>query len=242
MFCIRGPELKKKFLELFGCESALDCDIFAGADSVESTLAQLREIAVTRGIYKSFVVSCYPPLDPAPPTTPHLQQPINKMKQQRSADSSIEDFDIASILPPHQRKRLKASVTELALLRAGGYTGAYCSDLVPSEGFDRSSRMLPSFTKNTRLVNLSKGPTPHIYTNDELDFSQGWPSLHEYTGGYEQCMPCDITKLSTSTRRGLRGNSMHLAAIATFVQFCLGISNKMKTSKNAIGINDNMTT
>ena len=50
-----GPALKSKFFELFGCESQLDCDVFAGIDSTEATVAQLREIAVARGIHRSSV-------------------------------------------------------------------------------------------------------------------------------------------------------------------------------------------
>jgi len=99
-------------------------------------------------------------------------------------------------------------------------------------GYDRSARFLPALTRNTRLVNYSKRRWPHIYTNGELDFSQGWPSLNQYTGGYEECIPYDVSKLSAPTRRGLRGNSVHIAAIATFLTFCLGIHNNMKQSKH----------
>ena len=88
--------------------------------------------------------------------------------------------------------------------------------------------MLPALQRNTRLVNFSKRNMPHIYTDAELDFSQGWPSLREYAGGYEQCLPYDISKLTGNSRRALRGNSVHIAAIATFLTFCLGIHNNMK--------------
>ena len=53
-----------------------------------------------------------------------------------SSDAKEEDFDLLGMLPPHQRKMLQVKGAEFDLLRLGGYTGAYCSDLVPSEGFD----------------------------------------------------------------------------------------------------------
>ena len=106
--------------------------------------------------------------------------------------------------------------------QAGGCTSAMCADLVPSERYDRSGRRLPALTKkNTRLYSLS---AKHFFTQDELDFSQGWPALAEYCDGYEHCVEYDPSILSTHARQGLRGNGLHMAAIGTFLQYCMGFT------------------
>ena len=53
-----------------------------------------------------------------------------------SSDAKVEDVDVLSILPPHQRKMLQLTASEFDLLRLGGYTGAFCADLTPSKGLD----------------------------------------------------------------------------------------------------------
>ena len=75
--------------------------------------------------------------------------------------------------------------------------------------------------KNTRLYSLS---AKHFFTQDELDFSQGWPALAEYCDGYEHCVEYDPSILSTHARQGLRGNGLHMAAIGTFLQYCMGFT------------------
>ena len=83
-------------------------------------------------------------------------------------------------------------------------SSAFCGDLVPSVEFDRSGKQLPALTRNTRLLNFSKH---RFYTNNELDFSQGWPTLPQYSDGFEAAIPYSGL-YTTAKRQAVRGQTM----------------------------------
>ena len=66
---------------------------------------------------------------------------------------------------------------------------------------DRSGKQLPALTRNTRLFNFS---SDKFYTDNELDFSQGWPTLPQYSDGFEAAIPYS-GKFTAAERQALRG-------------------------------------
>ena len=60
----------------------------------------------------------------------------------------------------------------------------------------------------------------HFFTQRELAFSQGWPSLPHIGGGkHDDCICFGLHSCSRKEQTSLQGNGMHLASISSFMLF-----------------------
>ena len=91
---------------------------------------------------------------------------------------------------------------------------------------NRSGPFMPTLAKSSVLVNLSAPPEDcsqvngHIFTPNELNFSQGWPSIG-FPGNqkYQKCVGHDLSHLSCSAQQDLMGNGIHLPAFAAWALY-----------------------
>jgi hypothetical protein len=62
----------------------------------------------------------------------------------------------------------------------------------------------------------------HVYTQNELAFSHGWPSIDVPTNKfYRDVLPFNVGSLSTHVQRQLQGNGMHLVSVFAWTTFVL---------------------
>ena len=61
----------------------------------------------------------------------------------------------------------------------------------------------------------------HYFTQRELAFSQGWPSIPQIAAcrKYGACISYDLHSLSRRQQTSLQGNGMHLASISSFMLY-----------------------
>jgi len=130
---------------------------------------------------------------------------------------ALEDF----FSPGAERSRLAKYQEVFQDLTRVGPTGAMCADISQDpEHRLRCGPWLPALTRSTQLVSLSRS---HIYTPNELDFSQGWPSLEmEPCKKYQSCMPvASWSDFAPLDRQHLLGNGMHLFQLSCIWQYVL---------------------
>ena len=92
-----------------------------------------------------------------------------------------------------------------------GSESAFIADISQNPDFrNRSSHWIPAITRSSCFVSMSQGK---VLTPLEVDASLGYPGLS--TGGladkYQNMILCDSATLSSSDKRSLSGNGMHLA-------------------------------
>ena len=88
---------------------------------------------------------------------------------------------------------------------------AFIADISQNPDFrTRSSDMIPAITRSSCFVSMTQGK---VLTPSEVDASLGYPGLS--TGGpadvYQTLTLCDSAALSSTEKRSLSGNGMHLA-------------------------------
>jgi hypothetical protein len=76
----------------------------------------------------------------------------------------------------------------------------------------RAGAWLPALTISSEMVALTTIPENHLFTPNELSFSQGWPTLSIAKQKYRRAINFDIAQLGRGLQRTLLGNGMHLTA------------------------------
>jgi len=183
-----------EFLSIFARSCQLECDVFTRAGDAASDYTTLQDLAKRRAKF----------------VTP-----------QALATAEVYT-DLRRYLPPVGRRIFDQLLEEYAGGKGPrvGLGGGFCGDLTQTGSFLRCGAIIPTLTRGTELFSLS---AQHYYTNEELEFSQGWPSLSLVAGcsKYAGCIGYDLTKLHTTQRRRLRGNGMHLAALGAWMVYCM---------------------
>jgi hypothetical protein len=114
--------------------------------------------------------------------------------------------------------------------KVGYLSGAYCSDISQNPvKRNRSGPLMPTLAKSTVVVNMSSPENSsrqiggHIYTTNELSFSQGWPAI-AYPGNkkYQSCVGANTSSLSWSAQQDLLGNGMVLPALGAWLLYVSG--------------------
>lgn len=99
-----------------------------------------------------------------------------------------------------------------------GARGSFCADLSqePPERA-RCGPWFPTFARSSMVVSMSKA---EVYTNCELDFAMGFPSL-AFPGNRGLAKHCiaGIEKMERGTYAQLVGNGMHVACLMAFWSF-----------------------
>lgn len=126
----------------------------------------------------------------------------------------VGDLDMEKLLPPSTLKHYREGLVDFD--KAAGMGGSYCRDLSQTSHFKRDGPVLPTLQKSTMMFCYNKSL---MFTDNELEFSQGWPCLPQ-SEKFAGCVHHRIEKFPMSSRRNLRGNGMHLACIATWLQYC----------------------
>ena len=107
---------------------------------------------------------------------------------------------------------------------------AFIGDLTQSGSYLRASQNLPTLTRKTELYSFSRG---HLFTDSELELSQGWPvecceSIFSADLPYSYLGGQGSVALPGDGRRSLRGNSVHLPCITSWLLYCM-MNTKRKT-------------
>ncbi len=96
-----------------------------------------------------------------------------------------------------------------------GVRGTFCADLSQDpEERPRCGPWFPTFARSSMIVSLSK---MDFFTNAELDFVMGFPSLEFSANAHlADCCPVRVHDLERSTYCKLLGNGMHVACLMAF--------------------------
>ena len=114
-------------------------------------------------------------------------------------------------------------VEEKVAEKRGRLSASVAGDLSqnPNKIF-RGGPWLPTVARSSEMAMFSCAGDRegHFFTQRELAFSQGWPSIPEIGGGkYDACIGYDLHSLSRRAQTSLQGNGMHLASISSFMLF-----------------------
>jgi len=198
-FVWTGPEndeeIAKDFEKIFGVESQLDASVFWSLDTDEAHHQLCRELCRLRGVWFK----------------PH------------------QAFDIRAVLPPNMLrfydKYAKMRQAGSRVITHGQGKGGFACDLSQDPHLESRARygtQLTTLCRNSRMMFMAPAGGK-FYTADELDFSQGWPSVVlPINRKYASCVPFDMTRMSQSARMHVVGNGMHLVAIGAFELYIAG--------------------
>ena len=142
-------ELMAEFMSFVGRRVVRDADVWAGIDSPENVLKARVELATLAGLHVR---------DP----TEFLGMPISALWKTQKARQRVQSY-------VQQYKN-----------HAGFISGGAACDTKQNPAVrKRCSPWLPTLTKSTIPIWLSEktGELGHYYTDRELSFSQGWPSI-----------------------------------------------------------------
>ena len=103
-----------------------------------------------------------------------------------------------------------------------GLGGAYVIDASQSPHRCRDGSLMPTMTRTSQLVSVSRG---HAFTNDEIDFAMGWPTIPMPENAlYRDHLMCDFKSFTNAERKSLAGNGMVLPQIATFLFYIMSFA------------------
>jgi hypothetical protein len=185
-------EIRSAFLKMFGARVILEGDIFWGLDSGAHRAAFMRHLCATRGVW---------PL----------------------AGASLKLVDVLS---PGARDYIKGykNLLKNGKRKIGALHGSYIVDLSQNPAKRaRSGAWLPTAARSSKFALLVRGGQevePSILTPNELNFSQGWPSLDVGCKlDFAKDMSYDLGALPPRQQQSLTGNGIHLASFAAWVFF-----------------------
>jgi hypothetical protein len=190
-----GPEkdedISKDFISHFCAQTLMDGGDFAGIDSDESHHKLERYLCEVRGRWPG----------------------------------KGKEFDLREALPPYARlfydeyMKMIVENDRDKNIASGRNEGGRVVDLSQRPSRGRCGPWIPTLLRNTRLVYMSKDGGK-MYTSDELDYSQGWPTIR-FTNNlkYTKALSYDFTRLSLSQRESIAGNGIHLASFMAWILY-----------------------
>ena len=181
--------LKEDFLKFFGKRCAADCNVFAGADTVENVEAERARRAEHAGV----------PVEKMPSAT--ALDFMKTSKQKEYMQRYVE------LLPDRVGHLSKTMVCDLSQnpakrLRCGPWSPS------PTRGMDLCLLNQADGARN-------RG---YFFTAGELGLMMGWPTVTAASNRkYRQCMSFELGKLTARQQRSLQGNGMHLCSMASYL-------------------------
>ena len=190
---VQAGEIRERFLQNFGARVVQDGEVFWGLDSELKREDFMRHLSKSRGVWP-----------------------------QRNGKVQLQ-----AVLPQGPKRFLQDYVQLWNRKRqAGELEGAHMVDLSQNPAKrQRSSRWLPTVARSNRFAIVASGGKlvdAFVLTASELNFSQGWPSIH--LGGevdYTQDVSFDLSSLSPSQQVSLTGTGVHLAAFGAWMLFIM---------------------
>ena len=145
------------------------------------------------------------------------------------APEKLEEMGLEQLLCPSGRRHLHAYAELLqssGSARVGAMSGSFVGDLSqnPLERRSRCGAWFPSLTRSSMISSVSKGA---FFTNAELDFVMGFPSLPEQfpaCAKYAEGLPpsLQVHSLPRNDYRKLIGNGQHVGAFFAFLIYIFG--------------------
>ena len=129
-------------------------------------------------------------------------------------------MDITRLMCPtqlHAFKRYQGMLQDSDRL---GARGSFCCDLSQDPGArPRCGPWLPTLTRSSCLASVSR---QELFTNSEIDFAMGFPSLG-YPGNvfFRSCTSLNVAELDRYAYGRLAGNGMHVACMLSFWAYVL---------------------
>lgn len=182
------------FLNIFGVACMMEADQFIKLDTQANRQKLLGELGAERGLF------C-------------------------SADK-FEDVDLQSLLCPSGKRHwnsYKALLQASGSARVGAMMGTFVADLSqnPEERRSRCGAWFPALTRSSLIASLTQNA---FFTNAELDFVMGFPSLPEQIPAcskYAEGMPpaLQVHLMDRAEYRKLTGNGQHVASFSAFLLY-----------------------
>jgi hypothetical protein len=175
------------FLGFFRAQVQLDACCFAQLDTTEN-------LAETKMMYERF--KAFPDF-------------------LTNADTPTMDILSDSSATHLQRLRvLKDNKVKVGMVKVGSHAGVVADASQNPQFRHRAGPWLPTITISSEMVALTTTPENHLFTANELSFSQGWPTLGFVKEKYKRALNFDISRLGRGLQRTLLGNGMHLTAFS----------------------------
>ena len=140
------------------------------------------------------------------------------MARQRGIYQSKQDLSIEDLITPCARERLTSLRDMHQSSMKKTMSSVYVGDLAPSQAYLRGGVWLPTVTRTSSLVSLSKS---HFLTPNEIAFSMGFPSVPVAASLYGDAIPKGLRNLNSKEARHLSGNGVMLQQATAWMLYIL---------------------
>ncbi|CAE7282990.1 unnamed protein product [Symbiodinium sp. CCMP2592] len=146
-----------------------------------------------------------------------IQETRAELARRRGIYGSADEIALSALFTKAAQERFNKAASQYESRVKSGDTGAFIFDASQSENRSRINQLLPAATKTCVFVSLSK---EHIFTQNEVDFSMGWPVLGTAScPQYAPVLPRSLSQQSHHMRRRLSGNGMCLQQVFAWFLF-----------------------
>ena len=129
-----------------------------------------------------------------------------ELARKRGMFASPESLPMMSLFTKQTQERMQSAMSAYRKACPDDEANkALIMDVSQSDFRSRANCLLPSATKSCQLVSMSR---QHIFTQNEVDFSMGWPVLDRPGQKYAHLVPGSLKVSGSSARRRLCGNGM----------------------------------
>ena len=143
-----------------------------------------------------------------------IQETRAEFARRRGIYGSPEDIALSALFTKTAQERFNKAASQHEARMKSGDTTAFIFDASQSENRSRVNQLLPAATKTCVFVSLTK---QHLFTQNETDFSMGWPVLGTASSTqYAHVLPRSLKQQSACMRRRLSGNGMCLPQVCAW--------------------------
>ena len=139
-----------------------------------------------------------------------IQETRSELARRRGIFGSAGEIPVSSLFTKAAQDRFHKAASFHGTRMQSGDASAFIFDASQSENRSRANQLLPAATKTCVLVSLTK---QHVFTQNEIDFSMGWPVLGQLSSQYAHVLPKSLQQQSPYMRRCLSGNGMCLQQV-----------------------------
>ena len=133
---------------------------------------------------------------------------------------TLRGMHISRLLCPSQLRAFERYKSMLQDSDRLGVRGSFCCDLSQDAvARPRSGPWFPTLTRSSCFASVSR---QELFTNSEIDFAMGFPSLG-YPGNvfFRRCTSLNVAELERCAYSRLAGNGMHVACMMSFWAYVL---------------------
>jgi len=185
--------VKSHFMSFFARRVAADGDVFSGIDDLDSISATRTAVA--------------------------------KRQHKHVENFNVHDAQVVDLYSGRKKARVEDYMGILATSGGGHLSGSLVCDVTQDpKKRPRQHPWIPTITRSTEAVLLKHGHPRggHVFTQREMACAMGWPSVKTDAGQqYEKATLFDTYRLSANSQKLLQGNSMHLAAVTTWLAYVM---------------------